>query len=147
MFLVIFGFDLSVALRCTDEVPCNYVTTSTLCPLQMHHTHPGTINLCAWLYLTVCTLVLLLSTFYFLYYFRRTLKETSQMHALVSMFGLSWRIISITPNTVSPLQHAVASTCICMWCCNMQSMFNNDCTGVKCSIVLPCTDVYVLALI
>ncbi len=45
MFLVIFSFDLSVALRCTDEVPCNYVTTSSLYPPQMHHTHPGTINL------------------------------------------------------------------------------------------------------
>lgn len=98
--------------------------------LQMHHRHPGTINL-------ECT-----NSFnnLYLHIFRRMLKEICQMHALVRTlcFASSW-MIKITP--VSWLQHALVSTCNCMLRFNMQSVFNNDCSGVKCLIVLPCTDV------
>lgn len=130
MFLILFGFDLSVALCCGDKVLYNYVTTSSLCPPQMHHIHPGTINL-------EC-----MNSFnnLYLHNFRRMLKETCQMHALVSTSLLCVKLNDkITP--VSRLQHAVVSTCNCMLPFNMQSVFNNDCNGVKCLIVLPCTDV------
>lgn len=72
MFLVLFGFDLSVALCCTDEVPCNYVTSS-LYPPQMHHTHPGTINLCLWLNLIGFT-------FKYILYFVLILEERLTKH-------------------------------------------------------------------